>query len=185
VLIDRHEKQPLPMYKPSTWCSLCGLSSKVVLLSSWMRVLPFCSLYSPLCFGVLLFIFLLVRFHHLLTLKSPIFPMYLRIYDIFFTEQVTKVTLNIDSVDIHPQLNHKDDTLKSSNELCSALYWGLSFVCLVWFYTSSSSFAPHKIVHYCLCYIGKIMYRDIFAYNLIADSNPQPPTKEPWVLQVA
>jgi hypothetical protein len=59
------------------------------------------------------------------------FPMYLRIYDIFFTEQVIKVTLNIDSVDNHPQLNHKDYTLKSSYELCSVLYLGLSFVCLV------------------------------------------------------
>jgi len=89
------------------------------------------------------------------------FPMYLPIYDIVFTEQVIKVTLNIDSVDIHPQLNHKDNTLKSSYELCSALYSGLSFVCLAWFYKGSSPFASHKIVCTIACYIGKTMYKYI------------------------
>jgi len=37
-----------------TWCSPCGLPSLVVLLSFWMWVLPFCSLYSAFfgCFGL-------------------------------------------------------------------------------------------------------------------------------------
>jgi hypothetical protein len=30
-----------------TWCCPCGLPSKAVHLSSWMWVLPFCSLFSP------------------------------------------------------------------------------------------------------------------------------------------
>ncbi len=41
---------------PRTCCSPCGLTSWVVLQSSWTWVLPFCSLYSPF-FWVLWFIY--------------------------------------------------------------------------------------------------------------------------------